>query len=105
MASRIIRALPENYEGYDVIYLADMYGVYEEDLPWLDSKREGARSTKIYGGLKAQEWDAIRDRLNQPEKSLFIAEFNAFASPTEIEVMKSITKYLGLEWSGWTGRY
>src|SRR5699024_6987401 len=103
--SYYIRDLPEDYEGYDVIYLADTYGVYEEDLAWIEREREGARSKKIYGGLEIQEWEAIKERLNGREKSLFIAEYNTFASPTEVDVMKSVTKYLGLEWSGWTGRY
>ena len=100
-----IHALPKDYSEYDVIYLADTYGVYEEDVAWKVREREGARSDKLYGGLQAQEWDALKKRLNQPEKSLFIAEYNSFASPTEIDVMNSVTKYLGLEWSGWTGRF
>ncbi|WP_235440039.1 hypothetical protein [Paenibacillus sp. DMB20] len=37
-----IRTLPAQYDNYDVIYLADTYGVYEEDLPWLKKKRERA---------------------------------------------------------------
>jgi hypothetical protein len=27
--------LPTDYSNYDVIYLADTYGVYKEDLPWV----------------------------------------------------------------------
>lgn len=100
-----IRTLPENYDSYDVIYLADTYGVYEEDFPWIEKSREGARSGKIYGGLEANEWSGIVERLNQKEKSLLIAEYNTFASPTKESVRESVTDYLGLDWSGWTGRY
>ncbi|WP_236610108.1 hypothetical protein [Planococcus halocryophilus] len=32
--SYTIRDLPTDYSGTDLIYLADSYGVYEEDLPW-----------------------------------------------------------------------
>ena len=100
-----IKPLPTNYSDFDVIYLADTYGVYEEDLPWIEKEREGARSKKIYGGLEKAEWGAIVDRLNDEKKSLLIAEYNTFASPTNREVKESVSDYLGLEWSGWIGRY
>lgn len=100
-----IRQLPDDYDPYDVIYLADTYGVYEEDLPWIEKSREGSRSGKVYGGLEEEEWKAITDRLNKKKKSLLVAEFNTFASPTSESVRKSVTDYLGVDWSGWTGRY
>ncbi|WP_339164888.1 hypothetical protein [Siminovitchia sp. FSL W7-1587] len=100
-----IRALPDNYDRYGVIYLADTYGVYDEDLPWIEKEREGSRSGEIYGGLDSEEWAAIVDRLSKKEKSLLIAEYNTFASPTHEAVKNSVTDYLGLDWSGWNGRY
>lgn len=100
-----IRALPDHYDPYDVIYLADTYGVYDEDLPWIEKKREGSRSGKIYGGLDSEEWDAIIGRLSKKEKSLLIAEYNTFASPTNEAVKNSVTDYLGIDWTGWNGRY
>lgn len=86
------RQLPKDYSNYDVIYLADTYGVYEG-------------SNKVYGGLEQEEWNHILERLNDQEKSLLIAEFNTFAYPTEPKVRESIENYLGLNWTGWTGRY
>ncbi|MGI6687043.1 MAG: hypothetical protein ACOX6Y_01550 [Christensenellales bacterium] len=103
--SYVLKPLPTNYDDYDVIYLADSYGVYEEDLPWIAKDREGSRSRKVYGGLEKEEWLHILNRLVKKEKSLFIAEYNAFATPTEKEVRESIANYLGVHWSGWTGRY
>lgn len=100
-----LKPLPTDYDDYDVIYLADSYGVYEEDLPWIEKEREGSRSRKIYGGMEEEEWLNIVKRLKQKEKSLFIAEYNAFASPTKKEVRESITNYLGISWTGWVGRY
>lgn len=100
-----IHALPTNYDHYNVLYLADTYGVYQEDLPWIKKTREGARSEKIYGGLQQKEWAAMVNRFNQKKPSLFIAEYNTFASPTNETVRKNVTDYLGLRWSGWTGRY
>ncbi|MBA5729226.1 hypothetical protein HW423_05450 [Aerococcaceae bacterium INB8] len=88
------RVLPTDYSEYDAIYLADTYGVYEE-------KSNG----KIYGGITQAEWEAIYSRLNQPEPSLLIAEFNSFASPTDEVVREAITNHLGITWSGWLGRY
>lgn len=100
-----INPLLDSYEKMDVIYLADTYGVYEEDLPWIEKKREGAKSSLIYGGLEMAEWQAITDRLQQKKKSTFIAEFNSLASPTKENVRNSMSDYLQLKWSGWTGRY
>ncbi|MFC7687171.1 hypothetical protein ACFQU5_14845 [Ureibacillus sp. GCM10028918] len=99
-----IPALPDNYNDYDVIYLADTYGVYKEDI--FDTKEvHGTRSEKIYGGLEHKEWETIAKRLSSDKKSLFIAEYNTFASPTSTQVRESITNYLGLNWDGWIGRY
>ncbi len=103
--SYTIKPLPINYDDYDVIYLADSYGVYEEDLPWVEKEREGSRSVKVYGGLEEEEWLNIVDRLVKKDKSLFIAEYNTFASPTKKEVRESITNHLGINWNGWVGRY
>ncbi|MER2071967.1 MAG: hypothetical protein ABS898_08630 [Psychrobacillus sp.] len=87
-----IRALPDDYSNYDVIYLADTYGVHEG-------------SSEAYGGLEQEEWNNILKRLNDRDKSLLIAEFNTFAYPTEPPVRESVENYLGLQWTGWTGRY
>ncbi|MET3576623.1 hypothetical protein ACFFIY_08410 [Bhargavaea ullalensis] len=100
-----IREFPADYAGTDVIYLADTYGVYEEDLPWHQGRRAGGRSEMIDGGLQAAEWSAIEKRLDAPEPSLFIAEYNSFASPTGEEVREVVTRRLGVSWDGWTGRF
>ncbi|QKS73360.1 hypothetical protein FLK61_41040 [Paenalkalicoccus suaedae] len=102
-----VRPLPESYDGVELIYIADTYGVYEEDLPWInaDAEREGSRSEQLYGGMEESEWSAIVDRLNQSEPSTLIVEFNSFASPTQQNVQDSMTQYLGVDWSGWVGRY
>ncbi|WP_058308634.1 hypothetical protein [Gracilibacillus massiliensis] len=97
--------LPNDYDDYDLIYLADTYGVYQDDVQTNEASREGARSSKIAGGLKAKEWQAIKERLLKDDKSTLIAEYNTFASPTDRTVMKDVTDYLGIEWTGWTGRY
>lgn len=100
-----IQPLPTSYEDIDLIYLADTYGVYEDDLPWIDLDREGTRSSLIYGGLEMEEWQTIIERLQKDKQSTLIVEFNSFASPTDEVVRESVSDYLQLEWSGWSGRY
>ncbi|GLC89755.1 hypothetical protein [Lysinibacillus piscis] len=97
------KKLPTDYSDYDVIYLADMYGVYEDDFK--ENTRLGERSEKIIGGLTSEEWQSIVNRLASKEKSMLIAEYNTFASPTSEAVRKELQNYLGVTWSGWIGRY
>ncbi|SDN30859.1 hypothetical protein SAMN05518871_104224 [Psychrobacillus sp. OK028] len=87
------RELPDDYTEYEVIYLADLYGVDEQIIKPLE------------GGMQEEEWKAIVRRLDKQDKSLLIAEFNTFASPTSERLRETITSYLGIEWAGWTGKY
>lgn len=100
-----IRELPKKYDDTDIIYIADTYGVFEDDLLKRDSGRTGARSAKITGGLEEEEWQNIVKRTASKKPSLLIAEYNTFASPTTDEVRKQVTKHFGVEWKGWTARY
>jgi len=97
------KKFPTDYSNYDVIYLADTYGVYKDDL--YEEKRLGQRSEKIVGGLEMEEWQSIVARLANKKKSMLIAEYNSFASPTSETVQKELQDYLGISWSGWIGRY
>ncbi|WP_042478080.1 hypothetical protein [Bacillus ndiopicus] len=97
------KQFPTDYSDYDVIYLADTYGVYEDDLQ--AERRLGRRTEKIVGGLTSEEWKNIVNRLMSDKKSMLIAEYNTFASPTSEAVRNEMQVYLGIEWSGWIGRY
>ena len=97
------RPLPKDYMPFDMIYITDSYGVYDDDFN--ERPHKGRRSEKILGGLTNDEWQAIVKRLRQPEKSTFIAEYNSFASPTSQQVSDEMTAYLGIKWTGWIGRY
>lgn len=97
------KPFPADFNRYDVIYLADTYGVYKDDFT--ERSRLGERSEKIVGGLEMKEWQTIAARLASPKKSMLIAEFNSFASPTSEPVRRELQDYLGLTWSGWIGRY
>ncbi|MDS9201593.1 hypothetical protein RLM19_00730, partial [Streptococcus pneumoniae] len=72
-----IRGVEELGSGHDLIYLADAYGVYEDDLPWQEQK--GQRSELIYGGLEMAEWQTIKQQVMDAGSDL-VVEFNTFAS-------------------------
>lgn len=86
----------------EVLYVADTYGVYTNDLT--DNAPSGERSNLIYGGLNDTDMELIQFYLTQPNKML-IAEFNTMASPTSEGVRRQMEELLHLEWSGWMGRH
>ncbi len=88
--------------GYDLIYMADTYGVYEEEF--YQDKILGERSELIYGGITVEEIAAIRERIFK-DRIPFVAEFNSFGSPTSKEAQQNLTELLGISWSGWIGRF
>lgn len=102
--SYTLRAIPEDLSGTDLIYLADSYGVYSEDLPWQTAEKEPGSSSKVSGGLEMSEWQIIKQQV-QSQGTDLVVEFNTFASPTAAEVAKDMNEFLGLEWTGWSGRY
>jgi hypothetical protein len=94
--------LPEKLDPYKVIYLTDLYGVYEEEF---NGRNEtGKKSEQLYGGLLPEDVDSLEQTLLKGDKTL-IAEFNTFGSPTEESVRRQMTNLLNIKWSGWTGRY
>ncbi|MEH7444793.1 hypothetical protein V7201_20970 [Bacillus sp. JJ1122] len=94
--------LPDDLDPYKVVYLADLYGVYEEEFH--GPNESGSRSKQLYGGLQQEDVTTLENALLEGNKTL-IAEFNTFGSPTEEAVRKQMTNLLNVKWSGWTGRY
>lgn len=92
---------PDTLTKYELIYLADSYGVYEEEYYGLDSN--GNRSESLYGGMEKEEVEKIAEAVHKG--TTFIAEFNAFGSPTREKARDRMYSVLDLEWSGWIGRY
>ncbi|ANU26961.1 hypothetical protein [Planococcus versutus] len=99
-----IRELPEDFSGTDLIYLADTYGVFEEDLSWNTKEKNSGGSSMISGGLQMIEWQKIKQQV-QSQGTDLVMEFNTFASPTPKDVSEDMNEFLGLEWSGWSGRH
>lgn len=56
-------------------------------------------------GLSEDEWTDIVNWINRKDSSLLVAEHNIFSPPTSSSVRESLTSYLGVDWSGWTGKY
>lgn len=94
--------LPSQIDDFQVIYLADLYGVYEEEFT--GKNEAGRKSKQLYGGLQPEDVDILEKELFQGNKTL-ISEFNTFGSPTDEAVRKRMTNLLNIRWSGWTGRY
>jgi hypothetical protein len=90
--------------GVNLIFLVDTYGVYADDYKFLERYRTHQDySKKIFGGLEAEEVEAIEDFV-QNGGSL-VAEFNAFHHPTPPPVKERMEKLLGIRSTGWIGRY
>ncbi|WP_226579757.1 hypothetical protein [Halobacillus litoralis] len=96
--------LPSTLSNTDLIYVADTYGIYKEDVPWDEQTNAGQSSRLIEGGMTMEDWKTIEKETEIHGKDL-IMEFNSFASPTSEAVRKNITEYLGIEWKGWIGRH
>jgi hypothetical protein len=97
-----IRNLPEKLDSYDMIYIADGYGVYEEEF--YENNQQGKRSNIIYGGMTSEEITRIREAVFKNGTTL-VAEFNTFASPTPTEVKDEFYQLLNINWTGWIARY
>lgn len=88
----------------DVVYLADTYGVYRDDLASKDAMEAALeRSPKIYGGLTFDEARAAASATEAGKT--FVAEFNTLGSPTEEAPRIRMESILGVRWTRWIGRY
>lgn len=85
----------------DLVYITDTYGVYDSDFR--KTNKTGERSELLYGGIDSNEIEAMRKSIYQG--STVIAEFNTFATPTNIDARRELYDLLGIKWSGWIGRY
>ncbi len=96
-----IRKVPLTLKDIDVIYIADTYGVYDEEF--YGKNIEGTRSKLIYGGMYEDDLNSIETYLTNG--TTLISEFNTFGSPTKNDTRLRLYELLKVEWSGWIGRY
>jgi hypothetical protein len=101
---RIMDLAAERVHGADLLYIADTYGVYEQDLvSGEEMKAALERSPKIYGGLQAGDVDAVEAALDAGTP--VVAEFNSLGSPTGEESRRRMERILGVRWTRWIGRF
>ncbi len=86
---------------YDLIYLTDTYGVYQDHPE--DDYHKATREKIIYGGLTNDDVNKVEKQL-RPNGTL-VVEFNSFADPTTPAVRERMSKIVGVEWTGWIGRH
>ncbi len=95
----------DRVESRDLLFISDSYGVYQADYTQFPGENAAATifSPEIYGGMSSAELSAIEWFTGQGRP--IIAEFNAFASPTEPEIRAALEDMLGVRWQNWVGRY
>lgn len=97
-----IDAIEATAESYDMCYYADTYGVYYNE--WYQGGDQAPeRSGRVYGGLNSNDYLLLK--AFKKRKKLILAEFNLYNAPTDNLVRSKVEKLLGLNWSGWTGKY
>jgi len=85
----------------DAAYFVDTYGVSVDE--WATKIPDEDPSRILYGGL-AREDIHLLAKLKSDGKPI-ISEFNLLASPTPKSIRDRAQDLLGLQWTGWTGRY
>jgi hypothetical protein len=88
--------------GRDLVYIADTYGVYADDIA-PGGGSSGPRSGLVFGGLDRDEVAALEAYV--AGGGALVAEFNTFASPTAPAARRALEQLLGVRASGWTGRW
>ena len=86
---------------YDMAYFADTYGVFFNE--WYRGRNVNDRGTLIEGGLNNNDYLFVKKMCEL--KKLIVAEYNFFADPTDALVRRRAEDLLGIEWSGWIGKY
>jgi hypothetical protein len=86
----------------DLVYVADTYGVYRDDLLDIPNRRaHNDFNPLLFGGLS--EVDAAALAAFSQHGTLMM-EFNSWAEPTPSEARQVLEAVLGVNWTGWAGR-
>jgi hypothetical protein len=94
----------ERARAAGLVYLADTYGVYRDDLLSREAQQAALeRSPRIYGGLTLAEAEAARDAVGAGVP--LVAEFNTLGSPTGEAARQVLQGVTGVRWTRWIGRY
>lgn len=100
---RPVRLHELDLAAFDLVYVADTYGVYRDDLEHIDEQiAHMDYSPLVFGGLSADDGRALLDHVARGGAA--IAEFNTFCEPTSEVVRVEVQAVFGVEWTGWVGR-
>lgn len=91
--------MPEPVRKPDLIYIADTYGVYNDEY----MLKEPPDTSSLHGGLDSDDYSALQKALGGG--NTLIAEFNTAASPANKKDRAFLGPLTGLEWRGWIGNY
>lgn len=86
---------------YDALYYCDTYGVYFSE--WFRGFRSGNENSVIEGGLNQNDYYLLK--LMKERNKLVILEYNTLGSPTSDLVRFKTGVLLGVQPTGWTGKY
>lgn len=87
----------------DWLVVTDAYGVYEDDLKFIDLERAHMDfSEKVFGGLSDADAEAIVG-LSRRGRHILL-EFNSLEEPTTPTARARLEELFGVEWTGWAGR-
>jgi hypothetical protein len=90
---------------YHWLYLSDTYGVYDIDIAKKPEKElpESVRPKLVFGSLTLSDAHALSRFVEKGGN--IILEFNSFASPTKDDARVIAESLVGLQWTGWAGRF
>jgi hypothetical protein len=95
---------PADLARADLLYIADTYGVYRDDLKSGEKMLAALeRSPKVYGGLEPDEARAAEAYVRRG--GWLVSEFNSLGSPTGDAPRETLERVLGVRWTHWIGRF
>ena len=95
---------PGDLKQIDMLYIADVYGVYVLDYEEKDKYKAALDySHLIAGGFEVYETLIIEEFVKRG--GMLVGEFNTFASPTHGKARKKLEELFGVRWTLWSGRF
>lgn len=85
----------------DAVYYTDCYGIYQNE--WVYDRDINERSRIVYGGMVNEDYTLMQNMYQN--RKLILSEYNIIASPTSLDVRRKTERLMGIDFTGWTGRY
>ncbi len=92
-----------NIGSADWMYIANAYGVYQNDIDILEGREiQPQHSELLFGALSPQDVDVVKNFVASGHD--IAVEFAGLIPPTAENERTAMEALLGVEWNGWTGR-